>query len=274
MLGVTLTPAAARTSKRRENVDPLAERVLAEGADLGFSYDGDGDRVVVVLADGHIADGSEMIACLADRLIGGESPPEFGAGHTTSRKTLEHFARLGMAPVLVPVGHTKIKAILRESPGMVFAGEDAGHYYYRDFFCSDSSLITTLHLLHLAAGGLLGGLIGSLPGPWVRPLREPAFRFDEQPRALAVCRDVALATLARHPDPVEVTCERGGRVLRGCSAADVQDCDGVRVDYPDWWFCVRPSGTEPIARLALEARTDELLAEHTTALTSLFDALT
>jgi len=173
---------------------------------------------------------------------------------------------------MLPVGHAKIKAFMRSSPRMAFAGEDAGHCYYRDFFRCDSSLITTLHLLHLAAGGALVSLVRSLPGPWLRPMSEPSFAFSRQSQALEVCRQVALAMLERHPQPLEVTCEKDGRILRNCSDEDVKQCDGVRVDYPAWWFCVRPSGTEPIARLALEARTAELLDRMTDAFTSLFRA--
>jgi phosphomannomutase len=246
--------------------------VEEEGLDLGFAYDGDADRVVVVQEGGHVVDGSEMIVCIAGRLLQRDSSLLFGVGQTTSRKALDYFRKRGVAAVVVPVGHAKIKAFMRSDPQMAFAGEDAGHYYYRAFFCCDSSLITTLHLLHLAATGGLASLVRSLPGPWLRPEKEPTFGFSRQSRALEACRQVALIMLERHPEPLEVTCEEHGRILRNCSATDIEQCDGVRVDYAAWWFCVRPSGTEPLARLAIEARTPELLAKMTDIFISLFRA--
>ncbi len=263
-------PAHHPDPSRRENLEELVEAIAREGADLGFAYDGDADRVVAALADGHVVDGSEMTVCLAERMLAEQPDACFGVGQTISRKALDHFAACGVEPVMVPVGHAKIKALMRASPAMRFAGEDAGHYYFRDFFCCDSSLMTTLHLLHLSAGGGLYGLIEGLPGPWHRPLREPSFAFAEQDRALAVCRDVARSALGAAPHWREVCVERHGAIRRRCRPEDIEGCDGVRVDYEDWWFCVRPSGTEPIARLALEARTERLLKEKTDELSARF----
>ena len=153
---------------------------------------------------------------------------------------------------------------------MIFAGEDAGHYYYRDFFCCDSSLITTLHVLDLAAAGTLAKLVASFSRPWYRPAKEPAFAFSDQVTAMDVCRNVALTALDVYGEPTEITCEKAAQVQRHCARKDVEECDGVRVDYADWWFCVRPSGTEPIARLALEARSEAMLTERTAELSGLF----
>jgi phosphomannomutase len=267
-------PAHHPDPTRRENVEPLVRAVREQEADLGFCYDGDADRVVAVLASGHVVDGSEMIACIVERLLRRDPHAAFGVAQTTSRKALDRFRALGAEPLMTPVGHAKIKRIMRARPELAFCGEDAGHYYFRDFHCCDSSLITTLHLLHLAADDELEGLVAGLPGPWHRPAREPAFRFDEQGRALAACRRVARAALEAHGRPQEITCERAGEVLRGCAPADVDQCEGTRADYEDWWFCVRPSGTEPLARLALEARSEEMLAERTAALSALFEEST
>jgi phosphomannomutase len=263
-------PAHHPDPSKRENLVPLVEAVKVEGADLGLSYDGDADRVVAVLGDGHIVDGSEMIACLATRLMSENGCRDLGVGQTTSRKTLDYLARRGRPPVLVPVGHAKIKRAMREEPTLDFAGEDAGHYYYRTFFCCDSSLITTLHVLHLACEGEMVRITGDLRHEWRRPAREPAFRFDDPAEALAVCRRVASRSLGSFGSPVEITCEKGGRVLRNCAPSDIEDCDGVRLDYENWWMCVRPSGTEPIARLALEARSEDLLSDRTRLLSDFF----
>jgi phosphomannomutase len=275
-VGINLEPDGRFPShhpdpSKRENLDLLVKKVGDSGAALGLAYDGDADRVVAVLEDGHVVDGSEMTACIAERMLARRPSASFGVGQTTSRKALDHFRARGVEPVVVPVGYAKIRRLMRESPQMTFAGEDAGHYYYRDFFCCDSSLISTLHLLHAASAGRLARFVHSLPGPWVRPRREPSFRFDDRALALSVCRRVARRALERHPNPLEVTCERRGGIARHCAPADVAGSEGARVDYEDWWFCVRPSGTEPIARLALEARSEELLAGRTAELSALFE---
>jgi len=263
-------PAHAPDPSRRQNLEPLVRRVRRERADIGFCYDGDADRLVVVLADGHVVNGSEMTACLADRLLAGGSMA-CGVAQTISRKALDYLRSHGLEPVMLPVGHAKIKKLLRAEPRMAFAGEDAGHYYYRDFFCCDSALVTTLHMLRAAAEGRLAPMIRSLPGPWHRPAREPAFSFARRADALRACRRAAASALVEFPDPVGITIERDGRILRRCAPADVEAADGVRVDYEDWWFCVRPSGTEPLARLAIEARAEELLANRSRWLCSLFE---
>jgi len=261
---------------RLENLGALIEAVAEERADAGFCYDGDADRVVAVLRDGHVVDGSETTACIAERFLSRhlararEGEVVFGVGQTISRKVLDYFREHGVEPVMLPVGHAKIKRLMRDRPRMVFAGEDVGHYYYRDFFCCDSSLITTLHLLHVLSEGKLGQLVRSLPGPWHRPAGEPRFGFADKRDASATCRRVAQDALRTYPEPVEISCESDGRVNRRCGRSQIAHADGVRVDYADWWFCVRPSGTEPVARLVLEAREPDLLAERTELLSGLF----
>ncbi len=263
-------PAHHPDPTRAENLQPLVEAVRGGGGRLGFAYDGDADRVVVVLDDGHVVDGSEMSACIARRLR--ERDPEcvFGLGQTISRKVWDHFRARGVAPLMVPVGHAKIKRVLRAEPGMAFAGEHAGHYYYRAFCSCDSALITTLHLLHLAGRGLTD-LVGEFRGRWHRSPGGTSVEFDRQDEALRVCRRVARSVLGEHPDALEITCEHEGRVLRDCRGEDIARADGVRVDYPDWWFCVRPSGTEPIARVVVECTDRSAVAGRTDWLLHLFE---
>ncbi|MFO7958812.1 MAG: hypothetical protein R6X33_17125 [Candidatus Brocadiia bacterium] len=263
-------PAHHPDPSKRENLVPLIERVRAEGADIGFAYDGDADRVVVVTGDGSVVDGSATTACIAHRLLQRDAGCRFAVGQTVSRRVLDYFRGRGVEPEMVPVGHAKIKRVLRADPGLTFAGEDAGHYYYRDFFCCDSSLLTTLHILHLAADGELGEVVGAFP-EWHRPGQSIAVEFDDQGDALETCRRVALAALEEFPEPQEITCESEGRLLRHCGRPEMEEADGVRADWQDWWFCVRPSGTEPIARLALEARSARAAQARKERLLALFD---
>jgi len=250
-------PAHHPDPSRLENLLPLRERVLAEGADLGFAYDGDADRTVAVLADGHAMDGSEMIAALVEALFGTGGPSRCAVSLSCSRRVLDFLRLRGIEPVMVPVGHAKVKRIMRSDPSIDFAGEQSGHYFYREFSCCESSLLTTLHLLRLKAEGKLERLVSGLPGPWEAREARPAFHFDRHDHALAACRRAAALALERFADPLEIMCEEDHRIRRRCGAEDVSRATGVRVDYADWWFCVRPSGTEPLARLTVEARSLE-----------------
>ncbi len=241
---------------KMENLTALRERVLAERADLGLAYDGDADRVVAVLRNGHILDGSEVIVAMVERLLGGLGGRggRFAVNMMIRRGALEHFRARGIEPLVVPVGHAKIRRIMQGDPSLGFAGEQSGHYFHREFFCCESSIITTLHILHMAAEGRLEALADGLPGPWVEPERWMSFPFDRKDRAVEVCRAVALAGLEMFPAPQEVMCEIDWKVVRHCGPEDIKRSDGVRVDYADSWFCVRPSCTEPLARLWVEAR--------------------
>jgi phosphomannomutase len=126
-------------------------------------------------------------------------------------------------------------------------------------------------MLHLAAEGRLKGLVDSVWGRWLRPVKEPTLRFADRARALSTCRRVARTVVANRDGCREMTVERDGRVLRRCGPDDIAHADAVRADYADWWFCVRPSGTEPIVRLAIEARSPGLLGERTAELIELFE---
>jgi phosphomannomutase len=247
-------PAHVPNPAKWENIEPLVRRVQAEGADLGLAYDGDADRSVAVLPDGRVMGGSEMTAALADEFLR-ECPDALCAvSMTTSRRCLDFLRSRGPEPAIVPVGHAKVKRLMRRRKEIDFAGEESGHYFYREFFCCESSLITTLRVLGMAASGRLQALMARLPGTWHSPRHEPSFPFAERPRALSASHEVALHALEMFPEPDEVMCEIEGRIERRCDERQIRSSSGVRADYADWWFAVRPSGTEPLARLTGEAR--------------------
>ena len=263
-------PAHLPDTSQAENLIPLRERVLKEGAGLGLAYDGDADRVAVVLPDGHVMDGSETAAVLCQCLARLHRGWRLAVSMVLSRRALDFLCARGLEPVLVPVGHAKVKHAMRGDPGLAFAAEASGHYYYRDFFCCDSAAITTLLLLRMAARGELQEALSALPPPWHGPEREPTFPFERREDALSACNGVAESALSRFPDAQEIMCEKAWKVLRHCHPDDIQGAEGVRVDYPTWWFCVRPSGTEPKARLTVEARAREEMHERVQVLSSLF----
>ena len=265
-------PAHHPNPAKPANIEPLRRRVFDEKADLGFAHDGDAYRTVAMLADGHLLDGGEMIVALIERLFGGRASAPCAVSMVASRKALDFLRARGTDPLIVPVGHMKVRRIMQARPELTFGGEQSGHYFYRQFFCCESSLITTLHLMHLAAAGRLQGLTRGLPGPWISPAEEPEFHFARQADAVATCRAAACAAVERFPRPLEIMCEEGGRVRRRSSPADAAKADGIRVDYKDWWFAMRPSGTEPLARLTVEARSEDEARSKQQALSEVFEA--
>lgn len=264
-------PAHMPNPAKMKNVQPLIDRVREEEADIGFCFDGDSDRTVAVLDDGRVMGGSQMIAALVDSLFADDSSAHSAVSMTSSRKLLDFLRKRGPEPLIVPVGHAKVKRIMRSNPDIDFAGEESGHYFFREFFCCESALMTTLYLLQSVADERLQTLIGELPGPWVQPDPEPAFHYTERSEALAASRTAALETLDMFPDEREIMCEFEWEIRRDCEREDIENATGVRVDYADWWFAVRPSGTEPLARLAGEARTEDLLNERLNAIGRFFE---
>ena len=266
-------PGHVPDPSKLENLLPLRDRVVSEGADLGLAYDGDADRVLAVLAGGRIMDGSETVGAVADGILRHAQDQAFAFSLVTSRRVLDFFGSRKREPLLVPVGHAKVKNIMKGRPELAFAGEESGHCYYREFFCADSGLLTTLHLLRLASARRLRDFVDALPARWFRPEKEPSFPFREADRARQVCRQVASAALVEFPGQREILCEKDWQIFRNCSQSDILAAESVRVDYEDWWFCVRPSATEPIARLTVESASRPDMEQKVGCLCSLFDKL-
>ena len=259
-------PAHEPNPSKLENLLPLRDRVVREGANIGFAYDGDADRVVGVAANGRILHGSEMIVAVAEHMFEGQFSGQIAVNLVTSRTVIDFFRARGCEPVIAPVGHAKVKRLMRSDPTILFAGEQSGHYFYREFFCCESATITSLHLMHLAAAGRLLPLLESLPGPWLSLAKEPSFDFEEREEAVAACRATARRGIEMFPNAEEISCETRGEIKRHCDPSDIDEADGIRADYANWWFCVRPSETEPLARLTLEARNQTVLQEKLAAL--------
>ena len=263
-------PAHEADPSRAENLRPLQEAVLANDADIGFAYDGDADRTVVVLKGGHIMDGNETTAAIVEHLFAGKPSASFAVNMTASRGILDLFRAKGIEPLIVPVGHAKIKRIMRSREDVEFAGETSGHYYYRKFFCCESSLITTLHLLHLATTGSLQALRQSMRRPWFASSRRLTVPSAGRAVLLRACRAVAAEALTMFPNPREILCEIDWQVRRDCEPTDIGAADAIRMDYEDWWFCTRPSDTEANGQIAIEALTSEDLRRKQEALLGLF----
>ncbi|WP_420639945.1 phosphomannomutase/phosphoglucomutase [Candidatus Poriferisocius sp.] len=212
-----------------ENQRDLQERVQAVGADVGLAFDGDADRVFLVDENSRPISGSLTTAIIARSLL--DQHPGAVVLHNLicSKSVPEVIAEGGGTAVRTRVGHSYIKQAMAET-GAVFGGEHSGHYYFRDNYRADSGLIAALVVLEALS-------------------RHPAGLSD---LVAGVDRYAASGELNRAvADPAAVI----ERVARAYSYARQDRLDGLTVELDDWWFNLRPSNTEPLLRLNLEAPT-------------------
>jgi phosphomannomutase len=212
-----------------ENREFIIERVKREGADLGIAWDGDADRCFFVDDEGEFVPGDFITALLAEAVLERHPGGTVLYDLRASRAVPDTVARCGGRAVKCRVGHAFIKARMREEEA-VFAGEVSGHYYFRDYFSVDTGIVPALVLLEVISRK--GGSLAQL----VRPLRERYFISGE-------------INTPVHDVPLKLQ-ELKDRFGGG---AEVTHLDGVSIDFPDWHFNVRPSNTEPLLRLNLEA---------------------
>jgi phosphomannomutase len=223
-----------------ENQRDLRAGVLEEGADVGLAFDGDADRVFLLDEQGEGVSGSLTTAVVAASMLRAEPGAKVVHNLICSWVVPETIREHGGIPVRTRVGHSFIKQVMAET-GAIFGGEHSGHYYFRENYRADSGLI--------AAVVMLAELSGS--GSSLSALLAPYRRYADSGEINSVVGDQAgkLEELA--------TMLADGR----------QDhLDGLTVEYDDWWCNVRPSNTEPLLRLNVEARNRELLDERTAAL--------
>ena len=219
-----------------ENLETLAAEVRSSGADLGISFDGDADRAAFVDEHGEPIGSDLVTALIGGELLGRDPGKHVLYDLRSSRAVGEYIRECGGIPVRERVGHSFMKATLREKQG-IFGGELAGHYYFRDAYHADSSLLAVIEVLNLLWSH--GKSLSQLVEPLHRYAKSPEINFEVEDKAGKM---EELAT----------------RYADGSS----DRLDGITVEYPDWWFNVRPSNTEPFLRLVLEAATPELLAER------------
>lgn len=218
-----------------ENLLDVERAVREHGCDLGVAFDGDADRAIIVDEIGVAISADMITGLLAPRYLRDEPGAAIVYDLRSSWATKEAIEAAGGRPVRERVGHSFIKATMREHDAP-FGGELAGHFYYRSNYTADSSIITVIEVLnHLRE-------TGRSMSELVAPLRR--YHATGEINFLVDDKDGMIRTL--------------GEVFAG---GEVDHLDGVTVQYADWWFNVRPSNTEPLLRLVLEARTRALMEE-------------
>jgi phosphomannomutase len=220
-----------------ENREFIMRKTLDEHADLGVAFDGDADRCFFVDDAGEFVPGDFITALLADSVLQKERGAKIIYDVRASWAVPETIERGGGVPVINRVGHAFIKQRMREE-GAVFGGEVSGHYYFRDFSQADSGVVPFLLMLELVSrrGQKLSEILA--------PFRERYFITGELNTPV---RDVALKLQELKE--------------RFASEGRVSHLDGISVDADDWHMNVRPSNTEPLVRLNLEARTKALMEQ-------------
>ena len=210
-----------------ENQRDLQARVVAGGFDVGLAFDGDADRVFVVDETGRGLSGSTTTAILAGTILRSHPGATVLYNLICSRAVPEVIREHGGVPVRTKVGHSFIKQVMAET-GAVFGGEHSAHYYFLDNFRADSGLIASMFMLDEM----------SRTGTDLSVMRKPYERYSASGE---------INTQVEHPlDAIE-------RVAAAYPDAQLDRLDGLTVDCGPWWFNVRPSNTEPLLRLNLEA---------------------
>ena len=219
-----------------ENREFIMGKVLSEEADLGIAFDGDADRCFFVDDTGEFVPGDFVTALLAETLLEKEPGGKILYDVRASWAVPDTVERAGGIPLVNRVGHAFFKQRMREE-GATFGGEVSGHYYFRDFHQADSGTIPALLMLELISRR------GQRLSEILQPFRERYFLTGE---INAQVDDVALKLQELKE--------------RFAGEGEVSHLDGISVTAPDWHFNVRPSNTEPLLRLNLEARDPELMA--------------
>jgi len=216
-----------------ENLKDLRQRIIDTGADVGLAFDGDADRVFLVDEKGAPLSGSTTTAIVAKSMLEKHPHETILYNLICSKSVPEVIAECGGTAVRTRVGHSFIKAEMART-GALFAGEHSGHYYFRDNYGADSGIIAAVVVLEALSQAKV-------------PLSELRQPFERYADSGEVNTEVA--------DPratIEVVADHYAN-----AGASTDRLDGLTVDFGDWWFNLRPSNTEPLLRLNVEARDTE-----------------
>lgn len=218
------------------NQRDLQARVISGGFDLGLAFDGDADRVFVVDEKGRGLSGSSTTAILAAGVLRMNPGATVLYNLICSRSVPEVIREHGGVPVRTKVGHSNIKQVMAET-GAVFGGEHSAHYYFLNNFRADSGIIATMFMLQEL----------SRAGTSLSEFRRPFERYEASGEINTSVADAQIVMKA---------------VSSAYSHCEQDWIDGLTVDCGDWWFNLRPSNTEPLLRLNLEAATRDECDDH------------
>ena len=234
-----------------ENLRDLQARVTATRADLGLAFDGDADRVFLVDEKGRPVSGSLTTAMAAASILDKQPGSKVVHNLICSKAVPEVIREHDGEPVRTRVGHSFIKSVMADT-GAVFGGEHSGHYYFRDNWRADSGLIAALHVIELLLMAGAGARLSELRKPFERYVGSGEINTKvASPKAVIARVEAAYAN----------------------KGAAMDHLDGLTVDFGSWWFNLRPSNTEPLLRLNLEAASQGECEGHVAEVLSLITGL-
>nr|MBN2277316.1 phosphomannomutase/phosphoglucomutase [candidate division Zixibacteria bacterium] len=216
-----------------ENLADLQKKIADEKADFGVAFDGDADRMFLVDRNGRQVGGDMVTALVAESLLNKNPGETILYNLICSKAVPELVERLGGKAIRTRVGHALIKPLMKKH-NAIFGGEHSGHFYFRDNWFADSGLIAFLVCLELLSKS-------------DRPLHQKIAEIDPYFRSGEINSKVESAR-----DKIE-------EIADHFSGGEQDRIDGLTVDFGDFWFNLRPSNTEPLLRLNVEAKTKELL---------------
>lgn len=219
-----------------ENRYELCELVKSSKADLGITWDADADRVFFVTEKGEFVDPYYLNTILIKESLSKYPNSTVVYEPRYQWATLDVIKSNGGTPILCQVGHSYIKQSMRTNNG-VFASESSGHTYYRDFWYADCGMIPAMQILVYLSNS------NQKLSEAIAPVTTKYFISGEINTEIED-KDGKMNEIAEH-----------------YKDAQISRLDGVAVEYDDWRFCVRPSNTEPLLRLTLEAKSQELMEQ-------------
>ncbi|RJQ14221.1 phosphomannomutase/phosphoglucomutase [Candidatus Parcubacteria bacterium] len=228
------------------SLEPLRDRIKKTGADFGVAFDGDGDRVVFVDENSKIIEAEQIFAILAKEALRERPGAPIVVPVNISKIVRETVSHSNGKLIVSPVGRTFLIEAMRRQEA-AFGGEISGHYYFQEFFGGDAGIFALIKVLK----------IFSRSQKSFSKLFDGLDKFYKSPEMNITVGDLAgiIWDLKRNYSEAHL----------------VEEIDGLTVEYSDWWFNIRPSNTEPVVRLIVEANTKELLEEKTTELKSFIE---
>ena len=228
---------------KKENLQDLRDAMSQEPDSIGVAFDGDGDRVAFLDEDGNAVRGDLLTALIAKKLLEEKGPGTILYDLRSSKIVPEVIRAHGGRPVMSRVGHSFIKALMREEKAL-FAGELSFHFYFSDFFYCESGILAMLTVLQILSDS--GESLCSMIAPLTKYAHSGEINFAVKDKRQA------METVTQQYS--------GGKVLH---------LDGLSVEYDNWWFNLRPSNTEPLLRLNLETDSEDLMRKKVAELKEL-----
>jgi phosphomannomutase len=214
-----------------KNLRDLQKAVVKHGADIGLAFDGDADRCFLVDENGETVNPSDLTALIAERELKKHPGSSIIHNLISSRSVAEVIEENGGTALRSRVGHSYIKSMMAQS-GAIFGGEHSGHFYFKDFWKADSGALAALHAI-----AALGTSKGSLS-----KLLKPYQRYFSSGEINSKVKDAQQSMSVIEKQYAEL------------DSVTIDHLDGLTVNGDTWWFNLRPSNTEPLLRLNVEAK--------------------